>query len=227
LWSTVTDLARWTAFVAGHTGGVLAQETVAEMRAVATVEDGDSWLGGYGLGLQLTRRDGHAYAGHTGSMPGFIACTMVDGGTGTGALAMANTTAGVPILGLTLDLITIADQHEPAMPPPWQPADVDTTLLELTGLWHWGPTPFHLRLLTDGWVELAPVGDGGRRSRFRPTGRDTWVGLDGYYAGETLLVVRGAGGTPRHLDLATFIFTRTPYDPQAPIPGGVDPKGWR
>jgi len=40
-------------------------------------------------------------------------------------------------------------------------------------------------------------------------------------------VGRAADGTPQHLDLATFIFTRTPYDPAAPIPGGVDPKGWR
>jgi hypothetical protein len=24
-----------------------------------------------------------------------------------------------------------------------------------------------------------------------------------------------------HLECATFVYTRTPYDPQAPIPGGV------
>jgi hypothetical protein len=30
-----------------------------------------------------------------------------------------------------------------------------------------------------------------------------------------------------HLDLGTFVFTRQPYDPAAPIPGGVDPAGWR
>jgi CubicO group peptidase (beta-lactamase class C family) len=227
LWSTVNDLARWTSFVSGETGGVLAAETVAEMRAAATVEDGDSWSTGYGLGLQLARRDGHAYAGHTGSMPGFVACSMVDPATGTGALAMANTTAGVPILGVVLDLITIADEHEPVLPAPWQPADVDGRLLELTGLWHWGPTPYHLRLLAGGWLDLGPVADAGRRSRFRPTADDEWIGLDGYYAGEKLQVGRAADGTPQHLDLATFIFTRTPYDPAAPIPGGVDPKGWR
>jgi len=227
LWSTVNDLSRLTALVAGHTAGVLSADTMAEMRAAATVEDGEQWQSGYGLGLQLVRRDGHAYAGHTGSMPGFIACTMVDSATGTGALAMSNTTAGVPILGVTLDLIALADQHEPPLPQPWQPADIDTTLLELTGLWHWGPTPHHLRVMPNGWLYLAPVGDGGRRSRFRPTGQDEWVGLDGYYAGETLRVGRDADGAPKYLNLATFIFTRTPYDPQAPVPGGVDPKGWR
>jgi hypothetical protein len=47
------------------------------------------------------------------------------------------------------------------------------------------------------------------------------VGLDGYFAGETLRI---AGD---HLDLDTFIFTRAPYDPEAPVPGGVDERGWR
>jgi hypothetical protein len=47
------------------------------------------------------------------------------------------------------------------------------------------------------------------------------VGLDGYYAGETLRIADD------HLDLATFTFTRQPYDPAAPVPGGVDPAGWR
>jgi hypothetical protein len=28
------------------------------------------------------------------------------------------------------------------------------------------------------------------------------------------------------LELASFIFTRTPYDPHADVPGGLDPKGW-
>jgi hypothetical protein len=26
--------------------------------------------------------------------------------------------------------------------------------------------------------------------------------------------------------VGTFVFTRTPYDPQAPVPGGVDERGW-
>ena len=30
-----------------------------------------------------------------------------------------------------------------------------------------------------------------------------------------------------HLDLGTFVFTRQPYDPDAPVPGGVDEDGWR
>ncbi|TNC28178.1 serine hydrolase domain-containing protein [Amycolatopsis alkalitolerans] len=226
LWSTVTDLARWTAFVGGDTADVLRPETIAEMRAVATVDDGDSWTAGYGLGLQLVRHQGRRLAGHTGSMPGFLATSMIDPTTGTGALAMANTTSGPALLSLVIDLIATADEQEPKLPSPWRPSEVDRSLLALTGLWHWGPTSYLLRLIPGGMFDLRPVASG-RASRFRPVGPDEWLGLDGYYAGETLRIGRTADGTPNHLDLATFIFTRTPYDPAAPIPGGVDEHGWR
>ena len=46
------------------------------------------------------------------------------------------------------------------------------------------------------------------------------VGTSGYMHGEELKVVRNDDGSVNHLDLATFILTRTPYDPAAPIPGG-------
>ncbi|AIJ26324.1 serine hydrolase domain-containing protein [Amycolatopsis methanolica] len=227
LWSTVRDLARWTAFVGGDSADVLSPDTVAEMRAVATVDDADAWTSGYGLGLQVLRHQGRRLAGHTGSMPGFLACTLVDEVTGTGALTFANTTSGPAILGLVVDLISIADEQEPNLPEEWRPSEVDRSLLTLTGLWHWGPTPYHLRLIPGGMLSLAPVNGMGRASRFRPVAQDKWLGLDGYYAGETLRVGRDTDGTPRHLDLATFVFTRTPYDPAAPVPGGVDPEGWR
>jgi CubicO group peptidase (beta-lactamase class C family) len=226
LWSTIRDLARWTTFIGGHTGDVLSADTMAEMREMVAVDDADTWTTGYGLGLQLIRHQGRRFAGHTGSMPGFVASTLIDPATGTGGLVLANTTGGVAVVQLALDLVAIAEEHEPALPREWRPSAVDPALLALTGLWHWGPTPYHLRLLPEGSFSLAPAEASGRASRFRPAGEDTWIGLDGYYSGETLRVGRAADGTPNHLDLATFIFTRTPYDPSAPIPGGVDDKGW-
>lgn len=226
LWSTVNDLARWTSFVGGCTGGVLNPDTVAEMRTVAVVDDGNAWTSGYGLGFQVLRVEGRRLAGHSGSMPGFLATTLVDEHSGTGALALANTTCGPGIISLVVDLIKIADDQEPKLPVEWQPTEVDKSLLTLTGLWHWGPVPYHLRLIPGGMLDLSPVRNG-RASRFRPVGEDEWLGLDGYYAGETLRVSRDADGTPTHLDLATFIFSRVPYDPEAPIPGGVDEAGWR
>ena len=55
--------------------------------------------------------------------------------------------------------------------------------------------------------------------RFRVTDDGRVVGRSGYHAGEEMHVVRRPDGTVRHLDVATFIYTRTPYDPDAPIPG--------
>ena len=227
LWSTLTDLARWVRFIGGDTGGVLAPETVAEMRFPAAVEDGSAWTSGYGLGLQTFRSEGRQYAGHGGSMPGFLASVVVDPATTTGALAMTNTTAGVGVSALTFDLIKLADEYEPALPVEWVPQpSVPSALLALTGEWFWGPIPFVLRLLGDGWLDLRPASGAGRGSRFRPVREDVWEGLEGYYAGETLRLHRHADGSPHHMDLATFVFTRTPYDPTAPIPGGLDMGTW-
>lgn len=214
LWSTTADLARWAAFVAGDTGGVLSPATVAEMREPAIVDDGDAWTSGYGLGLQLTRHAGRRLAGHTGSMPGFLATVWADPADQVGVLFLANTTSGLTYT-LPTDLLDILDEHEPRLPEQWRPAPADPALLALTGLWHWGPKPYSLRLLPDRGLALTPVGGAGRASRFVPQDDGTWLGLDGYYAGETLRVAAD------HLDLNTFIFTRDPYDPAAPVPGGV------
>lgn len=227
LWSTVDDLARWTAFVGGDTGEVLHPDTVAEMREPQSITDGERWLTGYGLGLQLFRTNGMRLAGHTGSMPGFQATNLIDPVTGIGALMLANTTSGTRPDSTVTDMIDIVNAAEPVLPKEWRPlSTVDPSLLELTGPWYWGPKPHALRLLADGWLDLSPLVGGGRASRFRPVGTDTWTGLDGYYAGETLTVERDTDGTVNHLALNTFVFTRTAYDAQAPIPGGVDEQGW-
>lgn len=228
LWSTATDMARWIRFIAGDTGTVLHPDTVDEMRAPATIEDAGTWTSGYGLGLQTWRDNGRRMAGHGGSMPGFLANVVVDTTTTTGALVLTNSTSGVGVSSLSMDMLKLVDDYEPALPAEWRPLrEVSEELLALTGQWYWGPTVFVLRLMAGGWIDLRPASGNGRGSRFRPTGEGTWIGLDGYYAGETLRLHHHEDGAVSHLDLATFIFTRTPYDPKAPIPGGVDTRGWR
>ncbi|MER5426249.1 serine hydrolase domain-containing protein [Streptosporangium roseum] len=226
LWSTPADLARWAAFLAGETAGVLAPATLAEMREPATVDDGDAWTGGFGLGLQLARAGGRRLAGHSGSMPGFLSTVWADPSDRTGVLFMANATSGASRTLLT-ELLAILDEHEPRIPAEWEPTPADADLLELTGPWYWGPSAYTLRLLPDRGLSLDLIGGGGRASRFVAQADGTWLGLDGYYAGETLRLVRRADGSPGHLDLNTFVFTRTPYDPAAEVPGGVDGDGWR
>lgn len=226
LWSTPGDLARWAAFLAGDTGEVLRPDTLEEMREPVAVEDGPDWTRGYGLGLQLARYKGRRLSGHTGSMPGFLATVWTDPAEGVGVLFTANTTSGVRP-SFPTDLLDILAAREPRPPAEWRPVPVDADLLELAGPWYWGPTAYVLRPLPGRGFSLAPMSGSGRASRFVPAADGTWLGLEGYYAGETLRVVRRADGTVSHLDLNTFVFTRTPYDPQADVPGGVDPAGWR
>ena len=129
---------------------------------------------------------------------------------------------------IAIDLVTITADHEPRLPARWKPlAEVDQALLALTGLWYWGPRPYALRLLPDRGLELAPVTSRGRASRFRAEPDGTWTGLDRYYAGETLRLVRRADGTVGHLDLGSFVFTREPYEPDAPLAARPDPEGWQ
>ncbi|MGO1054786.1 serine hydrolase domain-containing protein [Crossiella sp. CA198] len=226
LWSTIPDLSRLARFLLGDTAEVLHPDTVAEMREPATVDDGDEWRAGYGLGLQLVRHKGRRLAGHTGSMPGFVSTVWVDPKEDTAVLYLTNSTVG-PSGPVATDLLDLLHELEPHIPAEWTPQPAaDPALLALTGQWYWGPSPYALRLLPDGLLDLNPWNGRGRASRFRANEDGTWTGLDGYYAGELLRIGRAADGTATHLDLNTFIFTRTPYDPAAPIPGGVNPDGW-
>jgi hypothetical protein len=151
-------------------------------------------------------------------MPGFLAGVFVDRAEAAGAVMLANTTSGLEPLvpGLLADL----REAEPRVVAAWAP-EAPPVPLEQLGVWFWGPAPHVLRAPGGGLLHLGPMpGRAGRASRFAPRPDGTWIGLDGYYAGETLRIA------PDHLELATFVLTRTPYDPEAPVPGGVDERGW-
>ncbi|WP_443678841.1 DUF7586 domain-containing protein [Nocardioides faecalis] len=89
---------------------------------------------------------------------------------------------------------------------------------ELLGVWFWGNTAFGLEwhgeqlLLRD--LRCAEV-----EERF-VLDADGVVGVAGYHRGERLRVHRSPDGAVSHLECATFVYTRTPYDVTAPIPGG-------
>jgi CubicO group peptidase (beta-lactamase class C family) len=228
LWSTAQDLCRFAAFLLDGHDQVLAPSTLAEMRTPAAPPGDNAWDSGYGLGLQLFRLDGRLLYGHSGSMPGFVAILCVSADDGLGAIVLANATSGPNIGAIASDLVKIVAEGEPRLPARWKPlADVEVDLLALTGLWYWGPRPYLLRLRADRAVELSPAAASGRASRFRAEPDGTWTGLDGYYVGETLRVVRGADDAVGHLDLGTFVFTREPYESGAPLAARPDADGWR
>ncbi|RZT87094.1 CubicO group peptidase (beta-lactamase class C family) [Pseudonocardia sediminis] len=220
LWATATDLARLGAFLLGDTGDVLAEATVEEMTLPAGVDSSNPGWMAYGLGVQVMRpSEGVTLVGHGGSMPGFLAGLWVDREERTGALAMGNTTSGLDG-GLPAAMLADVRAAEPRIVEPWRP-EASPVPAELLGPWFWGPSPYVLRAVPGGMLHLGGLGRPGRSSRFRPGPDGTWVGLDGYFAGETLRL------SDTSLNLATFVFTRTPYDPAAPVPGGVDPNGWQ
>ncbi|MCX4744563.1 beta-lactamase family protein [Kitasatospora sp. NBC_01287] len=230
LWSTTADLARWASFLAGTAAGgaekVLAPATLAEMRLPAGAPEGD-WTACYGLGLQLLRRDGRLLIGHGGSMPGFLAGLWLSPEDDVAAVTLTNVTASAAVWDVAIDLVAIVAEREPRIPEPWRPfTDADPELLALTGPWYWGPTALALHLRAGQVLELTALGSQARSSAFQPESDGTWIGLEGYYAGETLRVVRADDGSVSHLDLGSFVLTRTPYDPAGAVPGGVDPLGW-
>ncbi|BCJ53238.1 serine hydrolase [Actinoplanes sp. NBRC 14428] len=228
LWSTANDLATFVAFLLDGDDRVLHADTLAEMRRPASPPEATSWDGGYGLGMQLLRRDDRLLAGHTGSMPGFVATVWTSAEDSLGTVVLSNVTTGLPAGTLAADLLQTVADREPRIPPPWRPLpSIDPLLLDLAGPWYWATAPFVLRPLPDGYLELAPLAGGGRGTRLRPATDGTWTGLNGYYAGERLSIHRDATGSVTHLDLGTFVFTRHPYAPEPPIPGGVDPTGWQ
>ncbi|MFD5142370.1 serine hydrolase domain-containing protein [Streptomyces sp. NPDC058401] len=228
LWSTTGDLAKFAAFLVRGDARVLSAESVREMRTSATPpEPGFADLG-YGLGMQLTPSGGRRLAGHSGSLPGFVAGLWLSEADDVAAVVLANCTSGLPASTLAADLLGIVADAEPRIPEPWRPLrEADPVALELCGPWYWGTSAQAVRLTYDGFLDLGPVGGNGRSARFRPEPDGSWTGLGGYYAGESLRVVRRPDGSVSHLDLGSFVFTREPYDPQAPVPGGVDPQGWR
>ncbi|KMO98081.1 serine hydrolase domain-containing protein [Streptomyces roseus] len=228
LWSTARDVARFAVFLAHGDERVLSPESVREMRtSAAPPEPGVAELG-YGLGMQLTDAGGRRLAGHSGSLPGFVAGLWLSEADDVAAVVLANCTSGLPAASVAAELVGIVADAEPRFPRPWRPfREADPVALELCGPWYWGTSPQVLRLKADGLLELAPVGATGRAARFRAEPDGSWTGLSGYYAGETLRVVRREDGSVSHLDLGSFVFTREPYDAQAPVPGGVDPQGWR
>jgi CubicO group peptidase (beta-lactamase class C family) len=205
LWSTIGDLGRYAAFWLDPVAEVLSADTAAEMAAPQASDPEEGLSASYGLGLRLHAVGDRLLAGHTGSMPGFLAGLFVDRKAGIGAVTLGNATFG-RCAAVPLDLVRIVAELEPPLPPEWEPEAPLEAGAELLGSWFWGHTPFELRV-SGGQLTLG----GTRPSRFVPAGTDRFTGQDGYFAGESLRVVRTADGTIDHLNLATYVLHRTPY----------------
>ncbi|GGI04865.1 serine hydrolase domain-containing protein [Egicoccus halophilus] len=229
LWAPLADLARWAAFLAGDGEGLLDPALLDAARRPVVVDDrpGQPWRSAAGLSLQVfDDGTGRRSFGHGGSMPGFLALLRVDADSGDGAVVMTNTTAGLDG-AIAADLLGLLAREAPRRRPAWTPGGVAADALALTGVWYWGPTPVSVTALGNDTLRLEAVRGVARSSRFRRRPDGGWEGLDGYYAGEVLRPATADDGTVRWFDLASFVFTRMPYDADADVPGGVAAEGWR
>jgi hypothetical protein len=211
MWGTVGDLCRWAAFLADPDESVLARSSVEEMRTVQTIDDHVRWTSGYGLGL-LLRRDGERMlAGHSGSMPGFIADVLVSPEDNVGAAVLTNSSeAGVEDLVLALITRTVAAW--PVAPKPWRveeppPADVEPLL----GIWWMEGSQVVFRW-RDGKLEsrFAGLPDWKPSSVFARESDDRWRTVSGPENGEALRIERDDAGQVVRLVWAGYPVTRTP-----------------
>lgn len=219
VWATATDLATYATFLGSGHPDVLSVDELDRAYAPQAGAPEDGMRSAHGLGFQLFAGGSGTLAGHTGSMPGFLAAVLVDRRRRTGGVVLANATTGYSPAAVVTELLDELERCEPTIAETWLPsAGVPAALAGVPGVWHWGNTPFVFAM--EG-AELVARRDGVEAYRFGVADDGRVVGRSGYHAGEEMRVVRRPNGSVRHLEVATFVYTRTPYDPEAPIPGGL------
>jgi CubicO group peptidase (beta-lactamase class C family) len=208
LWSTITDMVKWAAFLADPAPAVLSRDTVDEMCRPVVIAD-ECWTSGHGLGPQLYRVGERVFVGHGGSMPGYLAQLAVHRPSRTGVIAFANAYGlrGTSLQQVALDAVTAVLDSEPVVPPPWRPpAPPAGEAAELCGRWWWMGREYEVTADGDAVV----LGAGGDRSRFVREAPDRWRGVEGENEGEILAVLRDPDGRVDRIDVATFVFSRDP-----------------
>jgi D-alanyl-D-alanine carboxypeptidase len=223
VWATIRDLAAYAAFLrAGHPDVLSAEELRRAFGPRSgSIDDGLGYA--HGLGFQVFPGGSGSLPGHSGSMPGFLAACLVDLPRRTGAVVLTNATTGASPVALAVGLLEELEDCEPTLPEPWRPAPpLPAALAGVPGVWHWANTAFVFAVEGE---ELVARRNGEEAYRFAVREDGRVVGRSGYHAGEELHVVRGPDGAVRHLEVATFVYTRTPYDPATPIPGGLPSTG--
>lgn len=231
LWSTASDLARWARALSGRAPDVLASAVVEAMGRPRLVDVLASSTA-FGAGVQVCVHGDLVLVGHGGSVPGFVAGVLVAPSTGVGVVALANSTAGFGGR-LVLDLLDLVggvtpgeeERDDRAGDLADEGAAAPDSQGELVGTWYWGPRCVSVRPRDHGDLTM-DLGSGPRRSRLVHVARDRWLGRDAYFDGEEVAVVRDDDGVVTHLEVASLVLTRRPYDPPEAVPGGIG-HGWQ
>ena len=175
----------------------------------------------YGLGLRLVPWHGRFLVGHTGSMPGFVASLFVDPLTGDGSVVLANATTGLDTDGVPALLLGSDDvEAAAAVGPDRGRCRTRSPTCSACGS---GGTP---RSSCAG--TRIGLGGGSRCTawRCRTVRTSSRSGTGGSSASRATTAARpctsyaATTAAISHLDCATFVYTKVPYDPDVPIPGG-------
>jgi CubicO group peptidase (beta-lactamase class C family) len=217
LWGTVGDLCRWAAFLADPDEAVLARKTAEEMRTVQVIADHERWTAGYGLGLGLVRDGERILAGHTGSMPGFIAGMHFSPKEKVAIAVLTNDSGAAPD-ELEAGLVRTTVEEWPVSPEHWRvgeppPDDV----VPLLGLWFMEAAQVVFRW-REGRLEARfdRVADWQPSSVFERETDDRWRTVSGPEHGEVLRIQRAEDGSITRLVWAGYPVTREPGTWRAP-----------
>jgi CubicO group peptidase (beta-lactamase class C family) len=217
MWGTVGDLCRWGAFLADPDESVLAKKTAEEMRTVQVILDHERWLTGYGLGLILRRDRERILAGHTGSMPGFIASLFFSPAEKVVGAALTNEShALIDDLGVSLAQTTVTEW--PVAPETWRIGEPPLDdVVPLLGTWFIEATHVDLRW-RDGKLEARSPSDAEWEppAIFEREMDDRWRTVSGPEHGEALRIERAPDGSVSRMIWAGYPVTREPGPWAAP-----------
>ncbi|MBB2893026.1 serine hydrolase domain-containing protein [Flexivirga oryzae] len=217
--STLADMVRWHGFLLDPVEEILSPDTVEEMRQPQIAAD-PGWNTAWGLGLELERRDGRIWFGHTGGMPGGITGFFSEPESGTtGAVLMNNSISKDPA-GTAIKFGAYVVEHDPQLPAPWQPGTVEPEELKpLVGQWFSEGAEFTFAI-ADGKLtaKLAAAPATVPLSVFEPEGEDVYRTVSGRERGERLVIHRRDDGSVRQFNWATYRFTREPLGFGQPTP---------
>ena len=189
LWSTVEDLARWATFLARGDERVLAPATVDEMWFPHGMMYPDTWVVGWGLGLQLLNLEGRIWGGHGGAMAGFLAGVYVDRKTGAGAAALTNNGVRGELDPFCVKLAAKSLEVSPPAIDAWRPEEEPPAEVRaLLGRW-WSEGNEFVLTWQGGKLRAKVVGTPpGRGETVFARTADGWIASEGRERGEKLRV---------------------------------------
>ena len=220
--STVTDLAKWSGFVADPDSAVLSADTLEEMCQPQLMVDPDDWGGAMGLGFFLMRSPGkRTWVGHTGGMPGQVTGVFTHRESGTGGIVLMNSSSSPDPAAFAIALGEHVLEHDPAEAEPWRPGtSVPDDLAPLLGRWFSEGSGYTFSV-REGRLEAradnAPVDRA--PSVFERIDDSTFRTVSGRERGETLRVTYDADGVVVKLNWATYLVSRAPLGFGEPLEG--------